>query len=193
MAAPRIDHQGSARVNGSVAYVAAELVDLTINSGLFDINVQAGTEQANPLFHGGTTGGPASSMGGDNHAIYMVAVPKNTAITAVLQGSIGFDSAVSATVENGAIILSSGFNVSGTHDFVHAGQRHRRQSPCRRRFVHLRRQRRGGDRPVRGGAQRDARFHRRPDYARRIEGACRFARQRRDADDRRQSQDLDRQ
>ncbi|HEX8257166.1 MAG TPA: hypothetical protein VF589_06005, partial [Allosphingosinicella sp.] len=114
MAAPRIQHGGAVRVNGSAGYIAAEAVDLTINDGLFDISVQTGTTQSNALNHTGSTGGPASGGAGDNHNIYMVAVAKNQAITALLSGSVGFDSATSATVENGAIILSAGHNVRGT-------------------------------------------------------------------------------
>ena len=47
-----------------------------------------------PLIHTGSTGGPASTGAGDPHAIYLVAMPKNQAITAMLQGDIGFDPAV---------------------------------------------------------------------------------------------------
>nr|MDQ4086973.1 hypothetical protein [Pseudomonadota bacterium] len=113
MVAPRVVHGGSTRVNGSAAYVAGEDVDITINSGLFNIVVNTGSDNANPLTHTGSTGGPASTGAGDNHRIYMVAVPKNQAITALLSGSVGFDAATDVTVENGEIILSAGYNVSG--------------------------------------------------------------------------------
>jgi hypothetical protein len=102
-------------VNGSVGYVAAEAADLRINNGLFDITVATGSGDAHGIIHTGNTGGPASTGSGDNHRIYMVAVPKNQAITALLSGSAGFDPAVSATVENGQIVLSSGFNVKATN------------------------------------------------------------------------------
>ncbi|HEX8526292.1 beta strand repeat-containing protein [Allosphingosinicella sp.] len=113
MVAPRVEHGGTARVNGSVAYVAAQSVDLRIDQGLFDINVIFGTDEAIPLVHRGSTGGPASSGAGDNHGIYMVAAPRNQAITALLEGQVGFDSATVAGVENGAIVLSAGHNVVG--------------------------------------------------------------------------------
>ena len=98
LVAPRIEHVGVVRVNGSAAYVAGEAVDLRIDQGLFDINVLVGSDQATPLVHSGTTGGPASGGAGDAHAIYMVAAPKNQAITALLSGSAGFDAATSAAV-----------------------------------------------------------------------------------------------
>ncbi len=94
MASPRILQQGNVQVNGAAAYVAAEAVALTINNGLFDIEVATGSSSAlNTLVHEGTTGGPSSTGAGDNHRIYMVAAPKNSAITALLSGSAGFDPA----------------------------------------------------------------------------------------------------
>ena len=113
MIAPVIQQGGATRVNGSAAYVAAEAVQLRVNAGLFDIIVGAGSANATPLVHTGTTGGPASTGPGDVHRIYMVAVPKNQAITAILQGNVGFDPAVSAAIENGAIVLSAGYSVAG--------------------------------------------------------------------------------
>ncbi|CAA9486822.1 MAG: hypothetical protein AVDCRST_MAG91-326, partial [uncultured Sphingomonadaceae bacterium] len=114
VAAPRIQQDGQVRVNGSAAYVAAESVDLTINNGLFDINVLTGTGDANGIVHNGSTGGPASTGGTDNHRIYMVAVPKNQVLTALLGGSAGFDAASNVSVENGAIILSAGYGIDET-------------------------------------------------------------------------------
>jgi filamentous hemagglutinin family protein len=108
-----VQHGGSTRVNGSAAYVAGERVQFRANQGLFDIIVEVGSADAQPLRHTGSTGGPASTGAGDNHAIYLVAMPKNQAITAVLQGDIGFDPAVVAGVENGVIVLSAGANIVG--------------------------------------------------------------------------------
>jgi len=109
--APRIVHGGSVRVDGSTAFVAGERVELRVNSGLFDIIVNVGSDNATPIVHTGSTGGPASLAGDDFQRIYMVAVPKNQAITAILQGNVGFDPAVDAAIENGAIVLSAGHNV----------------------------------------------------------------------------------
>lgn len=128
MVAPIIRQNGSVNVNGSAAYVAAEAATLTINNGLFDIQVTTGTNgdaaaQTNgvntAINHGGTTGGPASSGAGDNHRIYMVAVPKNNAVTLLVNSgsNLGFDIAGAADVVGNSIILSAGFNVFGDNDF----------------------------------------------------------------------------
>lgn len=110
---PVVQHAGATRVNGSAAYVAGEQVTFRANQGLFDIIVDTGSAAATPLSHTGSTGGPSNVAAGDNHAIYLVAMPKNQAITAVLQGDIGFDPAVTAGVENGVIVLSAGANIVG--------------------------------------------------------------------------------
>ncbi|NRD91089.1 hypothetical protein C8024_19000 [Sphingopyxis sp. BSNA05] len=57
MVAPRIVQDGSVNVDGSVAYVAAEQANLTINNGLFDISIGVGTTDANGIVHSGTTTG----------------------------------------------------------------------------------------------------------------------------------------
>jgi hypothetical protein len=112
-AAPIIQQSGIVRANGSIAYVAAEAVNLTINSGLFDIQVKVGSSSAPATIdHRGSTGGPASDGFGDNQAIYMVAVPKNDAISLLLRGNAGYDLAAGAVEDNGAIILSAGYNVN---------------------------------------------------------------------------------
>ena len=114
--APRIEQGGNIQVKGSTAYAAAEAATMTFSQGLFDIEVpvDGGTSDTNGIVHTGTTGGPANSGATDHHAIYMVAVPKNQALTMLLGGSIGFAAeAQGATVQNGQIILSSGFNFNG--------------------------------------------------------------------------------
>src|SRR6185436_3450448 len=118
MAAPRIDQGGLVRVNGSVAYIAASAVDFRVNAGLFDIIVNAGTDNATAIVHSGTTGGPASTGAGDVQRIYMVMAPSAQAITASLLGNIGYDDAVSASVENGQIVLSGGYQVQGGNAVV---------------------------------------------------------------------------
>ena len=109
--ASRVEQDGQVDVNGSVAYVATEQADLTINNGLFDISIPvgSGTTDANGIVHSGTTTGAASSGNReDAQAIYMVAVPKNSALTMLVGGNIGYRPAVSAHVSNGNIILSAG-------------------------------------------------------------------------------------
>ena len=119
MVAPRIEQGGTVDVNGSVAYVAAEQADLIISNGLFDINVLVGTSDPNGVVHTGTTTGPSSIPTGvlpkfdpDAQAIYMVAIPKNTAITMLVGGNIGYKAAASAAVVNGNVVLSAGADVS---------------------------------------------------------------------------------
>ena len=124
LVAPRVVQGGDVTVNGSAAYVGAEQADLTFNNGLFDINVTVGTNDANGVVHAstGNTGGPSSQpsrdlvtggvLDSDAQAIYMVAVPKNTAITMLVGGSVGYDAAAVAGFENGKIVLSAGANVS---------------------------------------------------------------------------------
>lgn len=113
MVAPRIEQGGTVRVNGSAAYAAGEQLSLTMNQGLFDIQVDVGTSDSNGIVHTGETSGPANVSASDNHKIYMVAVPKNQALTMLLGGTVGFGGATSATVKNGQIFLSSGW---GLHD-----------------------------------------------------------------------------
>jgi filamentous hemagglutinin family protein len=109
--APRIEQGGKIRVNGSAAYAAGEQLTMTMNQGLFDIQVNVGTTDGNGIVHTGETSGPANATAADNHKIYMVAVPKNQALTMLLGGAVGFDDAVNASVENGQILLSSGWGV----------------------------------------------------------------------------------
>ncbi|MEO5972034.1 MAG: hypothetical protein ABIP91_01540, partial [Sphingomicrobium sp.] len=113
LVAPRIVQGGAVRVDGSAAYAAGEDVTMTMNQGLFDIQVNVGTGDSNGVVHSGSTGGPSSTGAGDNHRVYMVAVPKNQALTMLLGGSAGFDAATSASIENGQIVLAAGYSVSG--------------------------------------------------------------------------------
>ena len=106
LVAPRIDQDGTVRVDGSAAYIAAQQVTLTMDQGLFNIQVDAGTDDATGIDHTGETSGPANAA----HTMYMVAVPKNQAMTMLLGGTIGYD-ATAVSVENGQIILSAGSNV----------------------------------------------------------------------------------
>lgn len=126
MVAPIIRQNGTVDVNGSALMVGAEAATITFGTGgLFDIQITTGTDgdpaTNNPatgnaaIFHGGTTGGPVSSGAGDNHRIYMVAVPKNNAIYNLIGAgsSLGFDVAGAADIVGNSIILSAGYNVFG--------------------------------------------------------------------------------
>ncbi|MFN4039751.1 MAG: beta strand repeat-containing protein, partial [Erythrobacter sp.] len=105
---------GNASINGSHAYVAGEIVNLSFSNGLFDIEVPFGTAASgNVLTLDGNIGGPASNGAGDNHVIYGVAAAAGDPISLLLSGNLGFAPAASAFVENGDIILAANFNVSG--------------------------------------------------------------------------------
>ena len=110
--APKITQAGTVNVNGSAAYVAAEQATLTFHQGLFDIAVDVGTDDPNGIVHTGTTTGTGNATSADNHSIYMVAVPKNQALTMLLGGHVGFTDVQGATVQNGQIVLSAGYNVT---------------------------------------------------------------------------------
>lgn len=108
--APRVTQAGAVSVNGPIAYVAAEQADISINAGLFDIAILAGTTDPNGIVHTGVTGGAASTGAVDTQRISMVALPKNTALTMLLSGSIGYDPAVSAFDDGSSIVLTAGYD-----------------------------------------------------------------------------------
>lgn len=117
--APRIQQDGAIGVRGTAALVAAESASFAVGpTGLFTINVTSGTTvTGNTFSHTGTTGGPDSATNtGLPQRVYMVAVPKNDAITMAISssGNIGFNIADAANVNGNAIILSAGNNVTDT-------------------------------------------------------------------------------
>lgn len=115
--APSIVQNGTIDVNGQAALVAGEAGTITFSpDGLFNIQVTIGTDSTFAIDHSGTTGGSTASSGpGDNHRVYMVAIPKNQAIQiAIGRGSqIGFDIAGAADTVGNAVVLSAGHNVTG--------------------------------------------------------------------------------
>lgn len=105
---------GSARVNGSHAFVAGEVVNLQFSNGLFNISVPVGTAATGTVLElNGTVGGPSSNGIGDNHLLYALATAQADPISMIFRGNLGFDPAVSAGVVNGEIILSANYNVFG--------------------------------------------------------------------------------
>jgi filamentous hemagglutinin family protein len=96
LVAPSINQGGTVSADGSIAYIAGESVDLTINTGLLDFTINTGTTDNNGVVHTGTTTGPASTSNTDTQVISMVALPKNAALTMLLTGSIGYTPAASA-------------------------------------------------------------------------------------------------
>ncbi|HQS68423.1 MAG TPA: hypothetical protein PLM58_02255 [Novosphingobium sp.] len=117
LVAPSVVNNGTIAVNGSAALVAADAATITFSpNGLFDIEVTSGTSATGAvLTNNGSVEGPAS--GGQNffNRVYMVAVPKNDAITmAIGAGSaLGFDIAGAANAVGNTIILSAGHDVVG--------------------------------------------------------------------------------
>ncbi|MBA4007754.1 MAG: hypothetical protein C0486_03110 [Erythrobacter sp.] len=116
-----VEMRGIARVNGSHAYVAGEVVNLSFSNGLFNIQVPVGTAAAgNVVTIDGTVGGPSSTgAAGDNHLIYAVARASQDPISMLLRGNLGFDPAQSAGIVNGEIIISANYDVFGR--FVDGG------------------------------------------------------------------------
>lgn len=112
LVAPRVEMSGTVNVNGSASYVGAEQADVRINNGLFDIAMTVGTGDAHGVVHDGTTTGPATTDGSDIQRIYMVAMPKNQAMTMLLSGNIGYTPAAIASNDAGAVILSAGYDIS---------------------------------------------------------------------------------
>lgn len=122
LVAPRIEQAGTIRANGSVALVAAETVDITVNAGLFDIFVTTGSDDANGIVHTGQTGGPTDTSSDYESRAYLVAIPKSQAMTMLLSGTIGFQTNLTAGIDaTGGIVLSAGNNVSLGQDAGDAG------------------------------------------------------------------------
>lgn len=115
LVAPRVEHNGAIAVNGAAALVGAEAATINFRTdGLFDIQVDVGTTDANGVVVDGAITGPESSIAGDNHRAYLVAVPKNTAMTMLIGSgaNLGFDIAGAADVVGNAVVLSAGHDIS---------------------------------------------------------------------------------
>ncbi|AOL22789.1 filamentous hemagglutinin family N-terminal domain-containing protein [Erythrobacter litoralis] len=105
---------GTSTVNGSQAYVAGEVVNLTFSNGLFDIEVPIGAALGGQVMElNGNVGGPSSTGVGDNHLIYAVAKASGNPISMLFSGNLGFAPAATAGVVNGEIILSANNDVFG--------------------------------------------------------------------------------
>ena len=105
--APRIEQGGTIRSKGMTALVAGEAGSITFNAGLINIAVDVGTSDPNGIVHTGTTGGPAT-VGGEARTVAMVAMSSNTALTMLLSGTVGYDTAATAAAEGGAVELYAG-------------------------------------------------------------------------------------
>lgn len=124
MVAPRVQHGGNINVSGSAALVGAEAATINFSpDGLFDIQVTAGSTDANGVYNNGNITGSAGSPG-DIHRAYLVAVPKNAAMTMLITtgSNLGFDVADSADVIGNTVVLSAGHDiVNGSISGVSAG------------------------------------------------------------------------
>lgn len=115
--APRFDMAGAINVNGSAALAAVGDVNLTLNGGLFDITANVGSDAGGTSSVTGSIGGPAGIGGqGVNHRVYLMAVPRNDAMTLLITGGaqIGFDVAAAADVNGNAVVLSGGYDIRRT-------------------------------------------------------------------------------
>lgn len=127
--APRVSQDGTAVVEGSAALVAAENLDMTIpvSDGLFSIFVSTGSNVANAgdttLTHSGTTETRDTALSGATRRLYLMAVPKNEAVTMLVSGNLGYSAAQQAQLgPNGAVYLTTGQYAYGdTPDFPGQG------------------------------------------------------------------------
>ncbi|WP_147417557.1 hypothetical protein [Sphingomonas cavernae] len=110
MIAPRVVQGGNVNVNGTATYVAAEQTTINMAGGLFAIDITTGTTDANGIVHTGTTTGPGSLGGGDTHTVTLMAVPKNSAITMLVGGDLGYGAA-GAGIINGTVELYAGYDL----------------------------------------------------------------------------------
>lgn len=113
--APRINQAGSIAANGNVLLAAVESADVSINAGMFDIAINTGSDTdaggETTLVHSGTTTGDVSNTSGSPGGIYLIAVPKNNAVTMLVTGNLGYSTANAAATENGSVVLLAGANL----------------------------------------------------------------------------------
>ncbi|MFM9934830.1 MAG: beta strand repeat-containing protein, partial [Novosphingobium sp.] len=123
LVAPKVVNSGTITVDGSAVLVAADASTITFRpNGLFDIQIDLGTSATGEVVtNDGTITGTVGSVN-VAHRLYVVAVPRNDAITMAIKGGskLGFDIAVAAGEEDGAIVLSAGYDIA---DGVLAGVR----------------------------------------------------------------------
>jgi len=119
--APRIVQAGTVTAEGNIAYIAAEQADVTINAGLFNFELLVGTTDPQGVVHTGTSTGPASTdYYSDPQTITVAAVSKNTALTMLLSGSLGYTPAANAFSDGSSVVLRAG-NSSSPADGIRIG------------------------------------------------------------------------
>ena len=110
--APRIAMNGTAYVNGTTAYLAGDnvIVRKYSNPAKFSFEIY-GNSAETAIIHTGSTGGPASTGAVDLHQIiFGVRGGNEYGATMLLSGNLGFDKATSASIDNGEIVLSAGYD-----------------------------------------------------------------------------------
>ena len=90
LVAPRVEQGGTVKVDGSAAYVAA-MPHHDDEPGPVRHPVDAGTDDPNGIVHTGSTTGATQRASPTTTSIYLVAVPRNQALTMLLGGTVGFD------------------------------------------------------------------------------------------------------
>ena len=116
LVAPRVIQSGSIKSDGSIAYIAAEAVEVTIQNSLFNISFVQGTDSGTAVTHTGNSELTRAPGDTSPQSIYVAAVPKNDAITTLVSGSLGYSAATEASVRNGTVILSAGRNIADNGD-----------------------------------------------------------------------------
>jgi hypothetical protein len=115
MVAPLVQHSGTITVNGSTALVGAEAATINFSpDGLFDIQVTVGTTSSSGVNVSGDIAGPQPTGPGDTQGVFLVAVPKNDALTMVISNGadLGFTLANDATIDAaGVVVLSAGHDI----------------------------------------------------------------------------------
>lgn len=111
LVAPRVAQRGAVTVNGSAALIAAESADVTIpvSGNLFEIAVFSGSKvdskNETTLEHSGSTENTDPTQDFASRRVYMIAVPKNDAITMLVSGKIGYEAASAVTAVSGNVYL----------------------------------------------------------------------------------------
>ena len=100
---------------------------IPVSDGLFSIAVSTGSNVANAgdttLTHSGTTETRDTALSGATRRLYLMAVPKNEAVTMLVSGNLGYSAAQQAQLgPNGAVYLTTGQYANGdTPDFPAEG------------------------------------------------------------------------
>ncbi|URD60097.1 hypothetical protein M8312_09850 [Sphingomonas sp. KRR8] len=114
--APQVLHQGIIRSSGGVALVAADAATITFSpDNLYSIQVSAPEvgSAGGLAIDGGRIGSAAIGPVASAQRLYLVSIPKNTAVTMLIQGGadLGFTPAGQASIDGDAIVLSAGRDI----------------------------------------------------------------------------------